>query len=131
MKLASARGVSTTCASEDILKWSASGISAEHTTVLAPAQGDISRCTQQMGARKFSPSIEVCIHMHIDIYVCVYSICLPLNPSRAAVSSFSLACVWLVPGPCSCKRPFLPLAHCPGMAALPANGDLWRGSIKP
>lgn len=83
--------VSTGCISENLSKWSRSGISAECTTVLAPAQWDVSCCAQQMGAGKFVPSIEVCTYIHENIC----TVCVSLDPGRAAAGSLSLGCIWV------------------------------------
>lgn len=93
MQIASVPGVSTRCASGNLLKWSTSGISAERVTILAPAQRDVSHSAQQMGAGKFGPSTEVCIHMHKYIYI--YCVCVSLDPGRAAASSLSVGSVWV------------------------------------
>lgn len=125
MQIASVPGVSTRCASGNLLKWSASGISAEHMTVLAPAQRDVSHCAQQMGAGKLGPSIEVCIHMHKYIYI------LCVRVTRPWQSCCQQRLTGLCLGPCAFKHPCMALARRPGTAASPANGCSRPSNTKP
>lgn len=130
MQIASAPRVSTSCASGNVLKWSASGISVERVTVLAPAQWDISHCAQQMGAGKFSPSIEVCIHMHKKMYIYIYAVYVSLDPGRASAGGLSLCLGPATPGSGTLKHPCMSLAPYPGMGALPATGCSQPNDIK-
>lgn len=101
-----------------------SGISAACMAVLAPAHWDVSHCAQQMGAGKFSPGTEACIHMHKKNKY-IYCVC---HQALAELLLEPLTGLYL--DACA-LHPCMPLAHHMSMVALPAHGCSQTSGTKP